>query len=148
MGMLAGLVDSLSFTAPLHVKVAEPLLGAVHKGCQLLVFLYVGISLYIGDSWAYTEAPVGVVNAWPEGGDWRAHADLFPNVASLPHCTDDRFSYAYDENFVMDNPECLKLHPCTPAGLDPPTSDSPRISAALCLPIVLTQRSHDRERVP
>ena len=108
LSMLGGF---LVFEVPQRVVVEERRIGAVYRLCQLCVLLYLSLTLYLGDTWAYTEQPVGDANAWPEGGSWTSALD---NIATLKYCTGGNFSYAYDENFLMECVEGL-LHNCCPS---------------------------------
>ena len=110
--MLSGqLIDAvLGFYVPIRVKIMDGRLGVVYRICQLITVIYLGLSLYLGESWAYSEKPIGEVNAWPEGGQWRSQADLI-DYTTLNYCGNPSFSYAYDANFLMDDPKCEPHHP-------------------------------------
>jgi len=109
--LFSSFIDSFFvFRVQQSCTVKDERIGAVFRGSQLLVVVYIFFRLWIGDTWAYSEVPRGVVNAWPEYGEWRSHADM-ADYADLDYCDSSHNSYAYDESFVMDNPSCEVLHP-------------------------------------
>ncbi len=113
--------------------------GLVYILLQLMVVGYVGLNLYYSDAvrilatqeltcagaldevpdasrgsilaqWAFSEEPVGAVNAWPEAGRWTEHA-ASADFGELPYCDPAAFAYAYDPSFVMDDPQCQLMSP-------------------------------------
>lgn len=101
----------LTFPMERRVTIQVWEVGLFHLVLQLLVVCYVGYSLYYSDAWAYSEEPVGSVNAWPEAGVWERHASVADFGADLSYCDPAATSYAYDESFVMDDPVCLIVNP-------------------------------------
>ena len=45
--------------------------GLFNRTCQVLILVYVFLSIFYMDKWAYSEVPLGSANAWPEGGETR-----------------------------------------------------------------------------
>ena len=72
------------------------------------VLIYVGLMLYDKDTWAFSERPIGSVNAFAEGGDWYSHveAQYGEQVSGIAACGGEDWSYAYSPSFVMDDPIC------------------------------------------
>ena len=40
----------------------------------MLILVYIFLSIFYMDKWAYSEVPLGSANAWPEGGESRNSA--------------------------------------------------------------------------
>lgn len=102
--------ELLTFRLEKTVTIQVWQVGLFYRLSQLLVVIYVGVGMHYANTWAYTEAPMGTVNAWPENGDFAAPASL-NDFGVLPYCENASFSYAYDASFNMDLPACEVQHP-------------------------------------
>ena len=85
--------------------------GLVHKVLQLVVVAFVLIQLAMGSAWAYSSAPIGSVNAWPDSGNWATYMSELEDEHAPPYCSNADFSYGYDASFEMYNPQCEPLAP-------------------------------------
>lgn len=109
---MAAFLDSLlAVKVPGTVIIKERRLGVINRSCQALILFYVIYSLWANELWVHSETPAGIVNAWPDGGNWRLDADQ-ADYSNLPYCSgNSAFSYSYSQSFNMDNPICERLHP-------------------------------------
>ena len=111
--MVSETLDELfTFRVPSTVTIQIWQVGALYKLAQLAVVLYIILTLYLNNTWAYTEVPIGTQNAWSEGGDWLSLAGS--DYSNLPQCANSggAFNYAYDGAFFnYDNAVCDKVHP-------------------------------------
>jgi len=100
------------FTAPTAVEIKEPGLGIIFRISQIGVLLYVCLSLYFGDTWAFSEQPMGFVNAWAGGGSWTTEGNL-DNYSSMAYCSGAAsFSYMWSPpDWDYTNPRCVRMHP-------------------------------------
>lgn len=86
-------------------------MGAVYRVCQFLTMVYLAVTLVLNSTWAYSEVPVGMINAWLEEGAIQEDAGL-DSFASLPYCADPAaFSFAYSASYHYDSPKCVAIHP-------------------------------------
>lgn len=97
----------LTVTIPKTVTVQIWQLGLVHKLLVLTVFIYLAISLFRGNAWAYSETPLGSINAF-------ASPAAVPNVGSMEesysYCNDAAaYSFEYDSYFNYSSPQCISV---------------------------------------
>ena len=97
--------ELLKFRLEKVVEIKVWQVGLFQRTCQLMIVLYVVLTLYLGDKWAYSEAPAGSINAWPSAGDWLEHANL-PNLETLRYCASPGYTFIYSSTFAYKNPEC------------------------------------------
>ena len=103
--------SSMVFRLEKTVTIKVWQIGLLFRLCQLAVIIYLIVALVINETWAYTEIPVGIVNAYAGVGDIYDHVDE-ASWSSLAHCSDPAaFSYANSPNWVYDNPACVAMDP-------------------------------------
>ena len=102
--------ELLTFRLEKTVTIQVWQVGVLHLVLQIAVLVYVLLTLYLGNTWAYTEVPIGKVNAWSGLGTYLNDARL-PNYNSLPYCNNASLSFAYSPTFVMDSPVCEAANP-------------------------------------
>ena len=104
--------DASHFRLERQVKIYDPQLAGLNRVLQAGAVVSIVVAMYVADQWAYSEVPMGMVNAWPDMGDWASQANIADYATALSYCSGaDKFSYSYSPNFVMDNPECVRMHP-------------------------------------
>jgi len=67
------------------------------------------ILLYVQDTWAEAERADGVFNPWAETGTSTNAANVSNYRAQHPYCSNDAWSYAYADWFMLDRPSCRAL---------------------------------------
>ena len=85
-------------TFPKEILIENWKIGVVHRSLQILVLAYFIRSLVNGASWAHSEVPVHLVNAYPSKSDaYFAAADGFLDNTNAPHYCDNE-TYAFSDN--------------------------------------------------
>ena len=107
------LIPYFRYRTPKFILVEVPLVGIVHRLCQLGALAYVISNLFMGSGWSVKSVPLGSVNPWVELGDYSTMAETTSSYDSLQYCSNPAFAYNYGGGFIYGT------------AADPPICDSP-----------------------
>ena len=70
-----------------YILIEVPVVGIVHRLCQLGALVYVVLNMYYGNGWAMATVPMGSVNAWAEVGGYMQAAQSTHPFSSVAYCS-------------------------------------------------------------
>ena len=96
----------LSHYTPKYIKVDYWPIGLLNLSLKITIFVYVVWSLYVEQSWAYSEVPLGTVNAFGV-----ATADYYDaagrGAGNLPsYCNNPQHAFKFSNEFNYTTPDC------------------------------------------
>ena len=95
-----------------YLQVDYPAIGLLNRILQIIIVVITAIQLFGERTWAYSEVPVGTVNAF--GGPGNAslvYSKTLANIDELAHCNNDSHTFQYSANFDYSKPECRYVVP-------------------------------------
>ena len=106
---------ALAHYTPRYVKINYWPVGLLALMLKVFIVGYCVMKLFSTDEWAYSETPMGTVNAWSVDGllptsPWLSSVQ---NRSSLEwqHCNNEAHAIMYDEFFNYTTPACLRVLP-------------------------------------
>ena len=96
-----------------YILIEVPVVGIVHRLCQLGALVYVVLNMYYGNGWAMATVPMGSVNAWAEVGGYMQAAQSTHPFSSVAYCSNPEYAYDYGGEWQYGTTEA------------PPTCNSP-----------------------
>ena len=91
--------------------------GVFYRACQTGILAYLVLSVFLRDTWAYSEVPTSLVNAWAEEGAWRGAIDARNFESRFVHCGNASYDFIYSDTFRMVNAVCVADSPYACAAL-------------------------------
>ena len=91
--------------SPKYIIIDYWLVGAIHRSIQTGVIFYIAYSLWVDQTWAYHEYPLGSVNAWAEPANIEnALRSDYPS--GFEYCSNRAHSFEYSSTFIYEAPTC------------------------------------------
>ena len=99
------------YRTPKYILVEVPLVGIIHRVCQILALVYVIITMVSKSTWAVATVPLGSTNPWVEDGGYAQIGKTYtPGSKDFPYCSNRTFAYDYGGGWLYGTnetpPEC------------------------------------------
>mmetsp|Transcript_3110 Transcript_3110/g.10308 ORF Transcript_3110/g.10308 Transcript_3110/m.10308 type:complete len:253 (-) Transcript_3110:1092-1850(-) len=94
-----------------HVRVDIWQVGLTNRILQTGIMIAFIATVIASNSWAASERPLGVVNAWEDGGRYGFAPTLNRSSEYYSYCASPDHNYSYSSNFEYISPECRTLQP-------------------------------------
>ena len=107
------LMPCFKYQTAKYILIEVPIVGIVHRLCQLGALVYVVLNMYYGNGWAMATVPMGSVNAWAEMGGYMQAAQSTHPFSSVAYCSNPEYAYDYGGEWQYGTTEA------------PPTCNSP-----------------------
>lgn len=102
----------LKYKSTSYVQIDYPVVGAVNRGLQILIVALTAFQLFSEKTWAYSETPLGTVNAFGGPGQAStAYSKVVADINALPQCNNNTHAFQYDPIFNYTTPECRYVVP-------------------------------------
>ena len=92
------LTPYFKYRTPKYILVEVPLVGIIHRLCQIGALIYVVYSMVVGSTWAVASVPLGSTNPWIEDGDYSKmgrDAKEYNQAGGFDYCSNPDFAYDY-----------------------------------------------------
>lgn len=94
-----------------HVRVDIWQVGLTNRILQIGIIVAFIATVITSNSWAASERPLGVVNAWEDGGRYGFAPTLNRSSEYYSYCASPDHNYVYSSNYEYIMPECRNLQP-------------------------------------
>ena len=94
-----------------HVRVDIWQVGLANRILQTGIIIAFIATVITSNSWAASERPLGVVNAWEDGGRYGFAPTLNRSSEFYSYCASPDHNYVYSSNYEYIMPECRNLQP-------------------------------------
>ena len=94
-----------------HVRVDIWQVGLTNRILQTGIIVAFIATVITSNSWAASERPLGVVNAWEDGGRYGFAPTLNRSSEYYSYCASPDHNYVYSSNYEYIMPECRNLQP-------------------------------------
>ena len=116
---LSSLNDKLKpyfkYRTPKYINVEVPLVGIIHRVCQILALVYVIITMITKSTWAVATVPLGSTNPWVEDGQpgqpgyAQIGRDYTPGMPGYPYCANATYAYDYGDGWLYGTKDAPPL---------------------------------------
>jgi hypothetical protein len=93
------LIPYFKYRTPKYILVEVPLVGIIHRVCQVGALIYVIYSMVVGNLWAMASVPLGSTNPWIEGGNY---SNVGRDTEQYAHDQPGGFKYCSNPAFAYD----------------------------------------------
>ena len=112
------LTPYFKYRTPKYILVEVPLVGIIHRLCQVGALIYVVYTMVVGSTWAVASVPLGSTNPWIEDGNYSSVGENAKEYAhdepgGFEYCSNEDFAYNYGGGWLYGTKE------------DPPICNSP-----------------------
>ena len=84
------------YRTPKYILVEVPLVGILHRVCQILALVYVIITMVTKSTWAVATVPLGSTNPWVEDGGYAKIGQTYTSGSkAFPYCSNQTYAYDY-----------------------------------------------------
>jgi hypothetical protein len=94
------------YRTPKYILVEVPLVGIIHRVCQILALIYVVITMVTKSTWALATVPLGSTNPWVEDGQpgqpgyAKIGETYTSDSAGFPYCSNPTYAYNYGDDWL------------------------------------------------